>query len=203
MWTILFILVLVAAIVALVYVVFKFGKADKVPEWVLAIATALQTIAIIATLAVAYREWSSHELASKQAKIDNVLKLYSDEPTAVSDARVAIAKHSGALVCMKMSPDMLCKKELDEQSPKLFQSAWPMLTRIAKVSACVDAGLCEAEMARKLFCGDAREMDLAFKEIGLREIRLGGIYDLYVQSFVTQCGPMATFPPQKAEHQLK
>jgi hypothetical protein len=100
----------VTALAATDRVVATEGISSKNPEWITAIATALQTIAVIATLAVAYREWTSHELASRQAKIDNVLKLYADKPSVVTDSRNYVNRLNIILLCEKSA-----RQQLSEQ----------------------------------------------------------------------------------------
>jgi hypothetical protein len=125
---------------------------EKLAEWVTAIATALQTIAVIATLIVAYREWTSHENASKQAKIDNVLKLYSDEPSAVTDSRNFIDE-IGLIIFCKVDnlnkgdvSDKLCDPggKLQTMPARFIEKTSPLLTRVSKVGVCIQAGLCDA-----------------------------------------------------------
>jgi len=133
------------------------GSLEDVPEWVTAIATALQTIAVIGTLAVAYREWTTHELASRQAKIDNVLKFYADEPSSVTDSRNYINRLDIILVCEKfvlreLSENVKEKREeiskticdpehsIKNEIPSLAVKTAPIRAQLSKVAVCDRVG---------------------------------------------------------------
>jgi hypothetical protein len=165
---------------------------ERAPEWLTALSTMIQTVAIVATLIVAYREWSSHEVASRQQKADNVLRMYSDEPASVTDSRAFIGKVNSAKVCIELAAlphnyELSCdgKKELADLVPHFLEGTRALQTRISKVSACIEAGLCDAEIAQKLFCGDALMMDQAF-----HGLVFGYTFDDYVAAFLTRCQPV-------------
>jgi hypothetical protein len=190
------------------------GISRKEPEWITAIATALQTIAVIATLAVAYREWTSHELANRQSKIDNVLKLYSDEPKTVTDARdyiirlddklhiimfcaqiyganASLTEKSAARIAAaaekQCDPDNTFKREI----PFIAEKTAPMRTRLSKVAVCDEVGLCDENLSHRLFCSDALTINEVLSA-NLQDIKFeldaGVFYAARLEDFVKACG---------------
>ena len=136
-------------------------------EWITAVATAVQTIAVVVTVIVAGREWLGHERDRDVTARDITVKLYSDEPQSVTDARSYLGK---AYVCESVRRDHETARpesphyEADENflkscpdrvtlSPDLPQ--WQTLyRRVRRAALCSNAEVCNSELVAKLFCED-------------------------------------------------
>jgi hypothetical protein len=88
------------------------SNSEKWATWVTAIATALQTIAVSATLFVVYKEWSAHERQSLESKKEQTLRI-SGNNQSLDQARSAIHQYDRCHRIKRQNPASLSNDDKD------------------------------------------------------------------------------------------
>jgi hypothetical protein len=178
-------------------------KTESLPEWVTAVATAVQTIVVSVALVVAYMEWKGHQVDREEDRVKAVLGIYRD---GYQDA----AKETSFLSQVgHLSDCQAAQKRVRETSPSdpIHTNLRPVLNscvnvpaisgkeigvkarhtvdRLNKISLCAGMKLCDRELSEDLFCDDA----VAFRYLAEPEQFLSEMPSTspYFISFIKEC----------------
>ncbi|WBL82295.1 hypothetical protein I3J27_18355 [Bradyrhizobium xenonodulans] len=128
------------------------------PEWTTAVATVVQTVAVVATVGVAAIEYFGHKKQDVRTERESVIKLFAEEPAEVQKLRELAFKLAE---CIKENPEDPslgthgCPNPFPSED-EASQQLQPLLAYIGKVSLCRRAGICEIELSNVLYCEDAK-----------------------------------------------
>jgi hypothetical protein len=142
------------------------SKSERWAAWVTAIATALQTIAVSATLFVVYKEWSAHERQSLEAKREQTLKI-SGNNSALDQARAAIHQYDRCHRIKRQNATALssddrgyfdshCSTVLLDNNTMFGVIMHPFTDYLDRAVACLKADLCDRQTVSDQFCDDAK-----------------------------------------------
>jgi hypothetical protein len=129
-------------------------------QWITAIATALQTLAVVATLGVAAVEYFGHKRQDVRTEREAVIKLFTEEPSEVQRARSLAELLNDCIVENKKDPSKGfpgCPNPFPSDFEAKRQLA-PLITYLGRVSVCRRTGICEIELSSDLYCTDARNV---------------------------------------------
>jgi hypothetical protein len=141
------------------------GRSEQIATWVIAIATAVQTLAVTGALIIAAFEWRGHEQQSDIDKRNAVLKIYSEQSEQVSAARQFLITSIGCHeIGQRTEPNYdrsrhkECRNNIYSPSDLIDRTA-PLQNLVDRIHLCVIADVCHKELAFKLFCGDAAYLE--------------------------------------------
>lgn len=140
---------------------------EQAAAWTTAVFTAIQAIVVAGALVVAAYEWVGHERQSETAQRDAVLKLYSDQPSGADEARTFVRNYvickwivapegSHKQVVGATAEDVThCNPWINTSETDVLLKTAPLERILDRVYLCVEAGVCNTPLSRKLFCSDA------------------------------------------------
>jgi len=148
-------------------------KTQSLPEWITALATAVQTIVISVTLIVAYFEWKGHEAAHEDEKVREVIRIYNDGLKDAANEASFVASVENLSSChalrdrLDRAPaadpvhkdlqpvfDLSCSNTEEISESQIAEQAPHMVERLNKLALCLDMKQCDSQLSARLFCDD-------------------------------------------------
>lgn len=139
------------------------------PDWVTAIATTLQTIAVVATLLVAAIEYYGHTKQDQRTEREAVIKLFTDEPPEIQHLRDVAGLLHACIIEKRDDPANgfdSCPKPFPSGSDAVKQLT-PLIDYLGRVSLCRETGVCDLELSSALYCTDAVSVFAATSRQGI------------------------------------